>query len=133
MKGGYNFRSISKSALAVTRTLMGEAPNRWRAISPSTQAKTTVHRVMSIQAQYWQCMSPKPPQHPVWADRLHGMCFPTIDIGHRCVNEADDAQMSFVNINRNSSMITLNSHHSTFTAPPFPSLSRIRCWQGKRE
>ncbi|KAJ5182425.1 Histone deacetylase clr3 [Penicillium capsulatum] len=71
LEGGYNFRSISKSALAVTQTLMGNPPERWRVTSPTKPAVNTVRRVMGIQAQYWQCMYPKPPQHPVWANRLH--------------------------------------------------------------
>lgn len=72
-QGGYNFRSISKSALAVTKTLMGEPPDRLLKLSPTTAAEETVGRVMGIQAQHWRCMFPKPPKNPVWADRLHGM------------------------------------------------------------
>ncbi|KAJ5688810.1 Histone deacetylase clr3 [Penicillium macrosclerotiorum] len=71
LEGGYNFRSISKSALAVTKTLMGEPPDRLLMTSPTEDAVSTVRRVMGIQAQYWHCMFPKPPTHPVWADRLH--------------------------------------------------------------
>jgi histone deacetylase 6 len=76
LKGGYNFRSISKSALAVTKTLMGEPPDRLIKTTPTRDAIETVSRVMNIQALHWRCMYPKPPQHPVWADRLHGMSFP---------------------------------------------------------
>jgi histone deacetylase 6 len=71
LEGGYNFRSISKSALAVTKTLMGEPPDRLMNTIPTEAAKATVGRVMSIQAQYWRCMFPKPPSNPVWANRLH--------------------------------------------------------------
>ncbi|KAJ5177286.1 Histone deacetylase clr3 [Penicillium canariense] len=71
LEGGYNFRSISKSALAVTKTLMGEPPDRLLKTAPTRDATETVGRVMNMQAQYWRCMYPKPPQHPVWADRLH--------------------------------------------------------------
>jgi histone deacetylase 6 len=73
LEGGYNFRSISKSALAVTKTLMGEPPDRLMNTIPTEAAKATVGRVMNIQARHWRCMFPKPPSNPVWADRLHGM------------------------------------------------------------
>ncbi|GLI79815.1 histone deacetylase hda1 [Penicillium ochrochloron] len=71
LEGGYNFRSISKSALAVTKTLMGEPPERLSKTTPTQDAIETVGRVMNIQAQYWRCMYPKPPQHLTGADRLH--------------------------------------------------------------
>ncbi|OKP12270.1 Histone deacetylase clr3 [Penicillium subrubescens] len=71
LEGGYNFRSISKSALAVTKTLMGEPPDRLSKTTPTQDAIETVGRVMNIQAQYWRCMYPKPPQHLTGADRLH--------------------------------------------------------------
>ncbi|EPS34986.1 hypothetical protein PDE_09951 [Penicillium oxalicum 114-2] len=71
LEGGYNFRSISKSALAVTKTLMGEPPDRLTKTAPTQDAIETVGRVMATQAQYWRCMYPRPPQHLAWADRLH--------------------------------------------------------------
>ena len=73
-QGGYNFRSISKSALAVTRVLMGEPPDRLTGAQPSESATRTVRQVMSIQASYWRCMFPKPTKHLAWGERLHGMC-----------------------------------------------------------
>ncbi|KAJ6155880.1 histone deacetylase [Penicillium chermesinum] len=73
LEGGYNFRSISKSALAVTKTLMGEPPDRLLACSPSEAAVDTVRRVKSIQAHHWHCMFPKPSQHPAYATQLHDM------------------------------------------------------------
>ncbi|GKZ74593.1 histone deacetylase hda1 [Aspergillus niger] len=72
LEGGYNFRSISKSALAVTKTLMGDPPDRLHTTSPSALATTTVRRVMMIQSHYWHCMYPKgPPQDGLFTDRLH--------------------------------------------------------------
>lgn len=82
-QGGYNFRSISKSALAVTRVLMGEPPDRLTGVQPSESAIRTVRQVMSIQASYWRCMFPKPTKHSAWGERLHGMC---ITICHECTN-----------------------------------------------
>ncbi|KAL1959893.1 hypothetical protein VTO42DRAFT_561 [Malbranchea cinnamomea] len=71
LEGGYNFRSISKSALAVTRTLMGEPPDRLRAPAASKQAVDTVRKVAMIQAAYWQCMYPKGPPETFWGNRVH--------------------------------------------------------------
>ncbi|OOF96755.1 hypothetical protein ASPCADRAFT_129826 [Aspergillus carbonarius ITEM 5010] len=72
LEGGYNFRSISKSALAVTKTLMGDPPDRLHSTSPSALATTTVRRVMMIQSRFWHCMYPKgPPQDGLFTDRLH--------------------------------------------------------------
>ncbi|KAJ5222144.1 Histone deacetylase clr3 [Penicillium citrinum] len=71
LEGGYNFRSISKSALAVTRVLMGEPPDRLTGVQPSESAIRTVRQVMSIQASYWRCMFPKPTKHSAWGERLH--------------------------------------------------------------
>ncbi|KAL3476461.1 hypothetical protein BJX99DRAFT_227752 [Aspergillus californicus] len=72
LEGGYNFRSISKSALAVTKTLMGNPPDRLNSTAPSEMAIETVRRVIMIQSSYWHCMYPKAPQvEGVWTDRLH--------------------------------------------------------------
>lgn len=72
-KGGYNFRSISKSALAVTKTLMGEPPARLAATTPSNPAVQVVRTVMAAQSKYWRCMYPKiPTQEGLFTDRFHG-------------------------------------------------------------
>jgi histone deacetylase 6 len=59
LEGGYNFRSISKSALAVTRTLMGEPPDRLMETSPTMVGIETVRQVVMRQSRYWRCMYPK--------------------------------------------------------------------------
>ncbi|KAJ5507082.1 hypothetical protein N7527_009225 [Penicillium freii] len=71
LEGGYNFKSISKSALAVTKTLMGEPPDRLLSSSPTDSAVATVRRVRSIQSHYWSRLYPKTSTHPVYANRLH--------------------------------------------------------------
>ncbi|KAL1964360.1 hypothetical protein VTN77DRAFT_7045 [Rasamsonia byssochlamydoides] len=72
LEGGYNFRSISKSALAVTKTLMGEPPDRLIATSASMPAVQVVRRVMTAQSRYWKCMYPKVPEREgLWTDRVH--------------------------------------------------------------
>ncbi|EER44443.1 histone deacetylase hda1 [Histoplasma capsulatum H143] len=74
LEGGYNFRSISKSALAVTRTLMGEPPDRLYASSASRQAVNTVKRVAMIQSAYWNCMYPKDIIRQYQAKQLYDSC-----------------------------------------------------------
>ncbi|TPX23802.1 Histone deacetylase hda1 [Coccidioides immitis] len=46
LEGGYNFRSISKSALAVTRTLMGEPPDRLIGAGASQAGVSTLNTTM---------------------------------------------------------------------------------------
>ena len=72
LEGGYNLNSISKSALAVTRTLMGEPPDRLEGTAATPSAVQTVKEVCKIQSKYWQCMYPKAPEVGiVGGHRLH--------------------------------------------------------------
>lgn len=128
LEGGYNFRSISKSALAVTKTLMGEPPDRLMNTIPTEAAKATVGRVMNIQAHHWRCMFPKPPSHPVWADRLHGML--AVPPAHEQLLMA--LQTSFVTTSPSNSTRNLNSPLCGSIARQFPNRSRTKFWQGKR-
>ncbi|KAI9748600.1 MAG: Histone deacetylase hda1, partial [Lichina confinis] len=57
LEGGYNLQSISNCALAVTKTLMGEAPERLKLTAPSKLAIEDVHQVMRRQSPYWFCLS----------------------------------------------------------------------------
>ncbi|MCJ1426843.1 Histone deacetylase hda1 [Sticta canariensis] len=59
LEGGYNLRSISKSALAVTRTLMGEPPDRLAETSPTASGIATVQKVAAYQSRFWPCLYPK--------------------------------------------------------------------------
>ncbi|KAI9689327.1 MAG: Histone deacetylase hda1 [Bathelium mastoideum] len=59
LEGGYNLRSIAKSALAVTRTLMGEPPDRLSSIEPTAAGVETVQMVIHTQSRYWACLYPK--------------------------------------------------------------------------
>ncbi|KAF2180195.1 putative histone deacetylase [Zopfia rhizophila CBS 207.26] len=60
LEGGYNLRSIARSALAVTRTLMLEAPDRLADdLHPKPSAVQTIQRVKREQSRYWKCMYPK--------------------------------------------------------------------------
>lgn len=59
LEGGYNLRSISKSALAVTRTLVGEVPDRIDNLKPQQSGVETVHMVAMQQSKFWSCIYPK--------------------------------------------------------------------------
>lgn len=61
MEGGYNLRSIAASALAVTRTLMGEQPDRLSTTQPSPTGVDTVQLVLRQQSKYWPCLYPQDP------------------------------------------------------------------------
>ncbi|KAF2092952.1 hypothetical protein NA57DRAFT_49412, partial [Rhizodiscina lignyota] len=54
LEGGYNLRSISKSALAVTRTLMGEPPDRILDIDPTDAAIDDIQSVIVQQSRFWK-------------------------------------------------------------------------------
>ncbi|KAJ5992086.1 histone deacetylase [Penicillium sp. IBT 35674x] len=74
LEGGYNLESIAKSALSVTKTLMGDPPERLIKSTPSEGAIKTVTEVMRIQSHYWRSMTPRPiAKHDglVLTDRLH--------------------------------------------------------------
>jgi histone deacetylase 6 len=60
LEGGYNLRAISKSALAVAKTLMGEPPMRMAQPPPCPEAAMVLDRVREFQAPYWACMRPGP-------------------------------------------------------------------------
>jgi histone deacetylase 6 len=59
LEGGYNLRSIAVSALAVTRTLMGEPPGRPATTEPTPSAVDTIELVLRQQAKFWPCLFPR--------------------------------------------------------------------------
>lgn len=72
LEGGYNFRAISRSAVAVTKTLMGEAPDRLEATSATLGAVRVIEEVKRIQSRYWKCMYPKAPTSGIYGgEKLH--------------------------------------------------------------
>lgn len=72
LEGGYNFRAISRSALAVTRTLMGEPPDRLEPTSATRSAIRVVNQVKRIQSSYWNSIHPKEAIAGVYGgERLH--------------------------------------------------------------
>ena len=57
LEGGYTLDAISRSALAVVRTLLGDAlPPLPPGTAASTAAVHTVQQVIRAQAPHWQCM-----------------------------------------------------------------------------
>lgn len=59
-QGGYNLDSISKSALAVTRTLLGEPPDRIEKTRPTKSGAATVDMVRVYQRRFWPCLASDP-------------------------------------------------------------------------
>ncbi|KAL8806972.1 MAG: hypothetical protein Q9182_000953 [Xanthomendoza sp. 2 TL-2023] len=57
LEGGYNLASISKSALAVTRTLLGEPPDRIELTKPTRFGAATVDMVRVYQCRFWPCLA----------------------------------------------------------------------------
>ena len=79
LEGGYNLKSISNSALAVTKVLMGEPPGRLHdGEVASRTAVDVINECVREQSRYWRCMKPQmaipEPLRPQDAepDRLNG-------------------------------------------------------------
>ncbi|RKF63027.1 Histone deacetylase clr3 [Erysiphe neolycopersici] len=58
LEGGYNIGAISRSALAVAKTLMGEPPERIIIPPLNKDSAYTLDNVRRIQAVHWDCMRP---------------------------------------------------------------------------
>lgn len=56
LEGGYNLKAISRSSLAVAKTLMGEPPERITIPPINIQAAAILDQVKDTQAPYWECM-----------------------------------------------------------------------------
>ena len=56
--GGYNLQAISRSALAVAQTLMGEPPRPMSLPPINATVVQVLRQVQSYQAPYWECMRP---------------------------------------------------------------------------
>ncbi|KIK09100.1 hypothetical protein K443DRAFT_671597 [Laccaria amethystina LaAM-08-1] len=59
LEGGYNLNSISNSALAVARILVGQAPDELPPLVASEAATETVWLVAREQSKYWKSVDPK--------------------------------------------------------------------------
>jgi histone deacetylase 6 len=58
-QGGYNLDSVRDSALAVTRVLLGEAPDELESMVASESATETVWLVAKEQSKYWKSVDPQ--------------------------------------------------------------------------
>ncbi|KAI9823121.1 MAG: Histone deacetylase hda1 [Phylliscum demangeonii] len=65
LEGGYNLRSISNCALAVTRTLAGGPPERLKLKKISKQGMEDVRKTMKSQSVYWDCLSAYRPEEGI--------------------------------------------------------------------
>ncbi|XP_050259424.1 histone deacetylase 15 [Quercus robur] len=59
LEGGYNLRSISSSATAVIKVLLGEIPECGLDILPSKAGVQTVLEVLQIQMNFWPTLGPR--------------------------------------------------------------------------
>ncbi|KAI5902150.1 Histone deacetylase HDA1 [Candida parapsilosis] len=62
LEGGYNLTSISNSALAVAKVLLGEPPENTIRMQPHGDAIEVVDEVTKIQSKYWKCLKPGVPK-----------------------------------------------------------------------
>lgn len=58
-QGGYNVKSISKSFLAVTQVLLGEAPPALEPLIATEVATEAIWQVGQVQSTHWKCINPK--------------------------------------------------------------------------
>ncbi|KAF9462480.1 histone deacetylase clr3 [Collybia nuda] len=59
LEGGYNLDSISNSALAVTKVILGEAPEQLPPMTASETASETVWLVAKQHSTWWKSLDPK--------------------------------------------------------------------------
>jgi histone deacetylase 6 len=59
VQGGYNLDSISNSAVAVARVILGEAPDQLPPMTAGEAATETVFLVAREQSKYWKSVDPK--------------------------------------------------------------------------
>ena len=77
LEGGYNLDSISRSATAVARTLMGEPPERLLNTDPSITGVDDVKLVLRQQSRFWSCLYPNDLSArlagPLQGERMHNV------------------------------------------------------------
>jgi histone deacetylase 6 len=101
LEGGYNLDSIARSATAVSRTLMGQPPDRLEHTNPSTSGVDDIKEVLRQQSKFWASLYPKDMSArlagPLQGDRMHDM------VRHWQANTLwDEYQMSPVFVHRES-------------------------------
>ena len=58
LEGGYNLDAISRSALAITKILLGDPPGRPTSSLASNEALKVLSEVQAVQSEFWQSMGP---------------------------------------------------------------------------
>lgn len=75
LEGGYNLDSIARSATAVSRTLMGEPPDRLEHTDPSVSGVNDIKKVLRQQSKFWASLYPKDLSArlagPLQGERMH--------------------------------------------------------------
>lgn len=59
LEGGYSLEALERSALAVTKILLGEAPPEMEPMTASEVATETIWQVAMEQSKYWKNVDPK--------------------------------------------------------------------------
>jgi histone deacetylase 6 len=101
LEGGYNLDSIARSATAVSRTLMGQPPDRLEHTNPSITGVSDIKEVVRQQSKFWTSLYPKNPSTklagPMQGERMH-------DVIRRVQAERlwDEHQMSPLHVYRES-------------------------------
>jgi histone deacetylase 6 len=101
LEGGYNLDSIARSATAVTRTLMGQPPDRLEQTNPSISGVNDIKEVLRQQSKFWANLYPKDMSArlagPLQGERMH-------DVVRRwqATTLWDDHQMSPLFVHRES-------------------------------
>ncbi|KAK6360769.1 Histone deacetylase hda1 [Orbilia blumenaviensis] len=70
LEGGYNLNSISNSALAVAKTLMGEPPEPLHDVHASPKVVEVINQVIIEQSRYWKCMEYRSINNRLSADKI---------------------------------------------------------------
>jgi histone deacetylase 6 len=77
LEGGYNLDSIARSATAVSRTLMGQPPDRLEHTNPSASGVDDIKEVLRQQSKFWASLYPKDMSArlagPLQGERMHDM------------------------------------------------------------
>ncbi|RLV91887.1 Histone deacetylase HDA1 [Spathaspora sp. JA1] len=126
LEGGYNLDSISKSALAVAKVLVGEPPENTITMQPHLDAVEVVDEVIKIHAKYWKCL-----RHGIPSSSFDDVFDLPDDTNYKLVNVSDTIRShqnnelfnkySFINIPIIGSATNHHNHNtlsSTSSASP---------------
>lgn len=126
LEGGYNLDSISKSALAVAKVLVGEPPDGTIRAKPRFETIEVISDVIKIQSKYWDCMKPGNPNKSL--DDVYEL--PSETSSHKLMNISDPLRSfqaeelfnkySFINIPIVFPIDRDNEKHSNFFSCDLP-------------